>query len=207
MTDFLSNILSFPTLLFTGLLILVIIYWLLSLIGIADFDMDGSGGMEIEVAESPSFITKFKVDGIPVTITLSVVIFLSWVISFLVVHFYQDEDLESWLRAVIGAWVVLLSPILSVLLTGQILSPLRPLFDKMKNEAEGQKADSLVGKVAQVRTNKVSMSFGDADIDSGGASLILKIRAEEPNDFKRGDRVILSDYYPNENTYKIKSLP
>lgn len=205
MNDFLSNALSFPTLLFTGLLILVIIYWLLSLIGIADFDLDG-GGMEIEAAESPSFITKFKVDGIPVTISLSVVVFLSWVISFLVVHFYQDESLEDWLRMIIGAWVIILSPILSALLAGQILSPLRPVFEKMKNEAEGQKADSLVGKVAQVRTNKVSMSFGDADIDSEGASLILKVRAEEPNEFKLGDRVMISDYLPNENTYKIKSL-
>ena len=48
------------------------------------------------------------------------------------------------------------------------------------------------------------MSFGDADIDSQGASLILKIRAEEPNDLKRGDRVIITKYLPEEHVYLVR---
>ena len=206
MIDFINNILSFPTLFFTALLALVIFYWLSSLIGIAELDID-TGDIDISDATASSgFLTKFKLDGIPVTISVSVIIFLSWIISFLLVHFYQDEPLEGWLRALIGFWVVILVPVISTLLSGVILSPLKPIFHKMKNEAEGQKADSLVGLAVVVRTNKVTMNFGDADIDSGGASLILKIRAEEPNEFKRGDRVLLSEYHPRENTYKIKSF-
>lgn len=206
MIDFINNILSFPTLFFTALLALVIFYWLSSLIGIAELDID-TGDIDISDATASSgFLTKFKLDGIPVTISVSVVIFLSWIISFLLVHFYQDESLEDWLITLIGFWVVILVPVISTLLSGVILSPLKPIFHKMKNEAEGQKADSLVGLAVIVRTNKVTMNFGDADIDSGGASLILKIRAEEPNEFKRGDRVLLSEYHPRENTYKIKSF-
>ena len=204
MIDFLNNILSFPTLFFTGLLALVLFYWLSSLFGIADLDID-TGELDVSDATASSgFLTRFKLDGIPVTISVSVVVFLSWILSFLLVHFYQDESLESWLRILIGFWVIILVPVISALISGVLLNPLKPVFHKMKNEAEGQKADSLVGQAVIVRTNKVTMNFGDADIDSGGASLILKIRAEEPNEFKRGDRVLLSEYHPRENTYKIK---
>ena len=209
MIDFTNNILSFPTLFYTGLLALVLLYWVSSLFGIGDIDID-TGDLDVDISDtaaSSGFLTKFKLDGIPITISISVVVFLSWIFSFLLVHFYQDELLESWLRTFIGFWVIVLAPVVSALLSGILLSPLKPVFHKMKNEAEGQKADSLVGQAVIVRTNKVTMSFGDADIDSGGASLILKIRAEEPNSFKRGDRLMLSEYHPHENTYKVKAFP
>ena len=206
MIDFLNNILSFPTLFFTGLLALVLFYWLSSLLGIADLDID-TGELDIsEATASSGFLTRFKLDGIPITVSISVIVLLSWIFSFLLVHYYQDKLLENWLRIFIGAWVIILTPILSTLLSGIILSPLKPVFNRMKHEAEGQKADSLVGQTATVRTNKVTMNFGDADIDSGGASLILKIRATEPNTYKRGDRIMLTEYDPRENTYKVRPL-
>lgn len=209
MTDFLNNILSFPTLLFTGLLILVLLYWLSSLLGFGDVDLEvDAGDVDLsDAAGASGFLTKFKLDGIPITVSLSTVVFFCWILSFLMVHFYQDEPMEDWLKIFVGFWVIVLVPVISALLAGIVLTPLKPIFHKMKNEAEGQKAASFIGQAAIVRTNKVTMNFGDADMDSGGASLILKIRAEEPNNFKRGDRVMLSQYHPQENTYTIKSFP
>jgi len=219
MSEFLANILSFPTLFYTGLLALTLLYWFSSMLGLADFDFDGADldldldGMDAdasaaststELASSSGFLNKFKLDGIPLTISLSFVIFLSWILSFLFVNYYQDKIAEDWLQAFIGIWVILLAPVVSIPIIGVLLSPLKPIFKKFREEAEGRKADSLVGHSATVRTDKVTMSFGDADIDSQGASLILKIRAEEPNDLKRGDRIIITKYLPEEHVYLVR---
>jgi len=209
MTEFLGNIFSFPTLFYTGLLGLTLLYWFTSMMGLADFDfdldgIDADGSSNTDIAESSGFLNKFKLDGIPLTISLSFVIFLSWVLSFLLVNYYQDKVAEEWVKAFIGVWVILLAPVISVPIIGILLSPLKPIFKKFKEEAEGRKADSLVGHIAIVRTNKVNMNFGDADIDSEGASLILKIRAEEPNDLKRGDRIVITEYISDENIYMVR---
>ena len=209
MTEFLGNIFSFPTLFYTGLLGLTLLYWFTSMMGLADFDfdldgIDADGSSNTDIAESSGFLNKFKLDGIPLTISLSFVIFLSWGLSFLLVNYYQDKVAEEWVKAFIGVWVILLAPVISVPIIGILLSPLKPIFKKFKEEAEGRKADSLVGHIAIVRTNKVNMNFGDADIDSEGASLILKIRAEEPNDLKRGDRIVITEYISDENIYMVR---
>jgi len=215
MIEFFSNIFSFPTLFYTGLLTLTLLYWFASMLGLADFDFDGADldGIDVdasttsantELASSSGFLNKFKLDGIPLTISLSFVIFLSWILSFLCVNYYQDKIAEDWLQAFIGLWVIVLAPVISIPIIGILLSPLKPIFKKFREEAEGRKADSLVGHSATVRTDKVTMNFGDADIDSQGASLILKIRAEEPNGLKRGDRVIITKYLANENVYLVR---
>ena len=211
MTEFLSNILSFPTLFYTGLLGLTLLFWFASMIGLADFDFDG-GDIDLEginadgsdVAATSGFLNKFKLDGIPLTISLSFVIFLSWILSFLLVNYYQDKVADDWVKAFIGIWVILLAPVISTPIIGILLSPLKPIFRKFREEAEGRKADSLVGHIARVRTDKVNMNFGDAEIDHEGASLILKIRAEEPNELKRGDKVLLTEYIEGENIYKVR---
>lgn len=215
MADFLGNILTFPTLFYTGLLGLTILYWLSSMIGLADFDFDGGDVVSPEVGDAlevdgsdasgvSGWLSKFKLDGIPVTISVSLVIFLSWIICFLVVHYYDNKISDGWVEAFVGLWVIVLAPVVSAPIAGTLLSPLKPVFQKLKEHAEGRKADSLVGHIAIVRTNKVNMNFGDADIESEGASLILKVRAEEPNTLKRGDRVLITDYISGQNIYKVR---
>ena len=206
MTDFLNNAFAFPTLFYTGLLILTVLYWLASSLGLADLDL--SEGLEIEapdIADTSGWLNKFKLDGIPLTISISFVIFFSWMICFIAVHYYQDQISNNLVEIFVGIWIIILAPFISAPIVGTLLTPLKPFFKKLRESAEGRKADSLIGHLAVVRTNKVTMNFGDAEIDDEGANLILKIRAEEPNDFKRGDSVIITEYIEDENTYRVRA--
>lgn len=206
MTEFLNNAFAFPTLFYTGLLILTVLYWLASSLGFADLDL--SEGVEIEVpdvADTSGWLSKIKLDGIPVTISISLVIFFSWVICFIAVHYYQDKLSSNLVEIFVGLWIIILAPFISAPIVGTLLTPLKPFFNKLRESAEGRHADSLIGHLAIVRTNKVTMNFGDAEIDDEGANLILKIRAEEPNDFKRGDSVIITEYIADENTYRVRA--
>ena len=208
MTDFLNNAFSFPTLFYTGLLGLTILYWIVSSLGLADFDFADGNGIELEVpdaANASGWLNKFKLDGIPVTISISFVILFAWIICFIVVHFYQGKITNTSIEVFVGIWAIILAPIVAAPIVGTLLTPLKPVFQKLKEDGEGRKADSLIGHLAIVRTNKVSMSFGDAELDQEGANLILKVRAEEPNDFKRGDSVVITEYLEDENTYRVRS--
>ena len=206
MTDFLNNAFAFPTLFYTGLLILTVLYWLVSSLGLADLDIaDGAEFESPDIAETSGWLNKFKLDGIPLTISISFVIFFSWVICFIVVHYYQDQISNNLVEIFVGFWIIILAPFVSAPIVGTLLTPLKPFFRKLRDSAEGRKADSLIGHLAVVRTNKITMDFGDAEIDDEGANLILKVRAEEPNDFKRGDNVIITEYIETENTYRIRA--
>ena len=121
------------------------------------------------------------------------------------VHFYQDKISDGLIEVFLGLWVIILAPIVAAPIVGTLLTPLKPLFRKLKQDGEGRKADSLIGHLAIIRTNKVTMGFGDAALDDEGANLILKVRAAEPNDFKRGESVVITEYNTEDNTYIVRS--
>lgn len=204
MDTFLHNVFTFPTVFYSGLLVLVVLYWLSAVVGFADVDVF-DGDVDLDVDADPGFIaswlTRFKLDGIPLTITLSFVILGAWILSFLAVHFLYPILPEGWVQIAIGFWVLLLAPVIAAILVSPLLQPLKPLFKKLPEK----NAASLLGRYVIVRSSKVTTAFGEADLADGGAGLILKIRAAEPNAFKRGDKVMLHSYDPASNTYNIIS--
>lgn len=207
MTNFLSNAFTFPTIVYTGLLILVVLYWLSSIIGVTDLDP-----VETEIDADASglavWLTRFRLNGIPITLTLSVIIFLSWIICFFLIEFtYQMMEekgmTDGWVKIALQFWVLILTPALALPITIPLLAPLRPLMAKLKREATGAVANDFIGRTATVRSEKINASHGTVELSDGGAGLILQIRTDKENDYKRGDKVVLKEYLPETNTYKI----
>ncbi|MNQ46815.1 hypothetical protein D3C85_606410 [compost metagenome] len=56
-----------------------------------------------------------------------------------------------------------------------------------------------------MRSGTVSPQFGEADLDDQGAGLILRVRADAAQGFKRGDRVVLLQYLEAEHAYRVVS--
>jgi len=206
MTDLITNLLSFPTLIYTGLSLLTLLYWLAACFGLGDLNLGEGLELEGDIGDGASFLNKFKLDGIPVTISLTFVIFMSWTICFIAVDFYQDKITDSLIKTFVDLWILVLAPLVSAPIVGTLFSPLKPVFKKLKEDSEGRKANSLIGHLAIVRTNKITMNFGDIEVDDEGANLILKARADEPNQFSRGDKVTITEYVEDENTYRIRAM-
>lgn len=210
MVSFLSNILVFPTIFYTGLLILVVIYWLNSIIGLTNFEtIETNLETEIDVDVSDvsglaSWLTKFKLDGIPFTLTLSFIIFFSWIFCFFMVEVFIKDFDKEWVRVALGFWGIILSPVLAIPITAILLSPFKPIFRKLREEAKQPEANDFVGGIAIIRSGKVNQSHGSVELNDGGAGLVLQVRAKEPNRFQRGDSVILKEYQPANNTYLIR---
>jgi len=205
MTDLINNLLTFPTLIYTGLTLITLLYWLAACFGLGELSF-GEGLEGPEIADGTGLLNKFKLDGIPVTISLTAVILLSLAVSFVAVDYYHDKITDGLVEIFVGFWVVILAPVISAPIVGTLFSPLKPIFKKLREDSEGRKAHSLIGHLAVVRTNKVTLNFGDIEVDDEGANLILKARAKEPNMFTRGEKVIITDYNEDENTFRIRPM-
>lgn len=201
MYTFLQNSLTFPTVVYSGLLVIVLVYWLTAIMGIVDIDLleGDADGIADSTTDAGGWLHKFKLNGIPLTVSISFVILVSWVVCFLGVHWIYPMIDSEWIQIAIGFWLLVLTPFISIEIIAPLLKPLKSLFHKEPERT----AQDLLGHYVTVRTNKVTPQFGEGEYHDGGAGLILKIRAPEPNSIQRGAKVRLSRYDATTNTYQV----
>ena len=205
---FITKISLYPTIVFTGLVMFVTLYWVVSLLGIADMDsVDvGESGSDAAVSDlsSTGFFTglmlKFGLYGVPLVIILSLVSLIGWLLSYLYTSFLHQNFDSGVLYYVFGTGALIFVLVVSMWLTGIIISPIR------KNIARIPKRNSAnnVGKIAIVRTLSVTDKHGEAELNDGGAGLIVKVRSDNSTSLlKKGDRVMLIAYLEETNTYQV----
>ncbi|WP_201553110.1 MULTISPECIES: OB-fold-containig protein [Psychrobacter] len=205
---FITKISLYPTIIFTGLVMFVTLYWVVSLLGMADMDSvdlgESGGDAEVSTLSSTGFFTglmlKFGLYGVPLIIILSLISLIGWLLSYLYTSFLHQYFDSGVLYYLFGTGALIFVLVVSMWLTGIIISPIR------KNIAKIPKRNSSnnVGKIAVVRTLSVTDKHGEAELNDGGAGLILKIRSDT-NDglLKQGDRVMLVEYLKDANTYRV----
>lgn len=200
MQTFLDIALSFPTVIFSVLLMVAIGYWLATLLGLLETDILDLGDLGGEGAELGGFsgaLLKFGLDGLPVALIVTGISLFAWMMSYFTDFLLLRQLDPGLLRTALGLAATLLVVLLAIPLTGLLLQPLRPLFANLA----GPQAPSLLGREAVVRSPKVGPMQGEANLDDGGAGLILKVRSNE--EFSRGDRVVLVEYLPEHNAYRV----
>ena len=214
MDPFYLNITSFPTVIFTFLLAVSVLFWLVAVlgfidIGVLDFDIpDLDGQLDVNPdagLSSPDalagLLLKFGLNHVPVTIVVSLISFFGWFSCYYAVHFIFPYIPDGVLYYLAGFAVLLVALIIGVLITSILIRPLRPLFKKSLT----QSVKYILGQTAVVRTSRVDNEFGEAVLDDGGAGLILKVRTLGDARFSHGDRVILLEYVEAENSYRVIS--
>lgn len=206
---FMTKISLYPTVVFTGLVMFVTLYWLVSLIGMADMDNVelGEAGSDVSDLTSTGFFTglmlKFGLYGVPLIIILSLIGLIGWVLSYLYTSFLHQYFDSGLLYYVFGTGALIFVLVISMWLTGLIISPIRKNIAKIPK----RNASSNVGKIAVVRTLSVTNQHGEAELNDGGAGLILKIRSDaQDNLLKQGDKVMLVEYLDDANTYRVTPI-
>jgi len=202
---FVQTALSFPVVVLSFALCVAILYWLVAAMGILDVDL-----LDIEVDSSlenhslqpeglAGLLLKLGLNGVPVTLILTLLFFFAWLLCYFAELFLLRFLPLGIVRypvglLVVGAALVAVVPVVSLL-----VRPLRPLFLKM----EATTSKSVLGQVAIVRSGRVTAAQGEATLEDGGAGLILRVRADEAQGFKRGDRVVLLEYLEAEHAYRV----
>ena len=203
---FITKISLYPTIVFTGLVMFVTLYWMVSLLGMADMDTVDIGDASGEGADltSSGFVSglllKFGLYGVPLIVILSLISLIGWLLSYFYASFLHQNFDSGILYYLFGTGALIFVLVVSMWLTGIIISPIRNNIAKIPK----RNAASNIGKIAIVRTLSVTDKHGEAEVNDGGAGLILKIRSDI-NDglLKQGDRVMLVEYLESANTYRV----
>lgn len=215
MDPFYQNISSFPTAVFTLIFIVCLLYWLIAILGFIDIDfldtdMDiashDPSGLDIQhdlssVDVLAGLLLRFGLYGVPLTIIISFIALFGWFFCYYIVHYLFGFIADGWLHFLAGIPVFLFALYSAVLITAQLIKPLRLLFKK----TEQQTLKKILGQIAIVRTSRVDNKFGEAIFEDGGAGLVLKVRSIGDETFKKGDAVVLLEYLDEKNTYRVIS--
>lgn len=222
MQEFLEIISSLPTVLFTVPLALSLLYWAAVIVGAADVDL--LGGAEGTLEAGGEGLAEGAVEGLaeagaesglawlsgalklrsaPVTVVGSVFSLSGWLLSFFGMAWLGDRldgALPSWAA---GGLVGVVAFVGALLLTSLAVRPLAPIFEHKTKRGGAH----LVGKTCVIRSARVNARSGQAEMDDGGAGLLLHVRCpDEDNGLAKGDEALVIEYDEARDVYLVEPL-
>jgi len=198
---------QFPSVIFTTLLGVVVIYWLVGMLGLIDLDFAGDVDLELDadidanisVGGLTGFLLTFGLTGVPFTLVISIMALICWLIS-VYFQFYLLTWLPSgWLYYLLGSASDVAIFFISLPITAIIIRPLKGMF----NSVEAALSSQLIGLSATIATHSVSTTFGQARVFNEGAELLLDVRCDPQHTFTMGDKVLVIEYSPENHTYIV----
>ena len=186
---------SFPTAIYSVVLAVVLLYWLLAIVGVVDFD-HGHFHIEIhhadphELGSLASVAVALGLDGVPFSIVISLITFFAWFASALAQEFvlpWVALPPVSWAAGVV---VLVGAMVLAIPLTAISIRPLRRIFVTHRAASHA----SLVGLACRVVTTTVDENFGRAEVETRGVAHNIRICASTPNTLTKGSVARILEY-------------
>ncbi|RRD56190.1 ubiquinone biosynthesis protein [Comamonadaceae bacterium OH2545_COT-014] len=208
--SFLSAVSAFPTAIYTVLLGVALVYWVLALLGMVDFesssiDLDISAHADASpdsLGQIASYVLAFGLGGVPFSIALSLLALTGWTLSCLAGMWLLPllpAGPMHWLAALAA---LLASAALAVVITARLVRPLRRLF--VTHNAPSHAA--LVGQVCRILTGVVDERQGRAEVAQRGASLNIRVWAPRPNTLARGQQALIVEYDAASQRFLVQPL-
>jgi hypothetical protein len=201
--EFLQTVLTFPTVVYSVLLAVCAVYWLLAATGLADGDsvdglLGGDGGAD--AAGAAAMLNALGLGGVPLMIVATVFGVVAWLGTYFV-QLLALPGVPEKFHTVAAVAVMLAMLVPAALATSVVLRPVGRRLAKM----ESATTPSLLGQTGVVITPSLTGEYGQASVDDGGAGLILQVRHDAPNALQRGDRIVLIEYIEGQNAYRVVS--
>jgi hypothetical protein len=230
MSEVIVLALSFPAVIYTVLLGVVLVYWLFVVVGAIDLGEGSDGALEhlggdtvgaakgalhghVDVSDAGEVGGDGDADEGSAIALLANALHLKSVpvttILSLIVTF-------SWLTCTIGmqfisrslpqtgaslwAWLVFAASPLVALPLTSLAA--RPLKKVFTQRPATQRRD-LIGKTCIVRTGTVTSTFGEALLEDGGAGLVVRVRVEPDVKVARGDHVLIVDWDSERESFLV----
>lgn len=226
MEEFLDIALVFPTVVYSLALGFIVLYWLFVVIGVLDFellefdlgdfdadadidldvdldsDVDVNVDLDLEGSGGPGALLRvlhvIGIGRVPLTILLSVALLMAWAISYLGVAFWPTGSVST----AVSILILVASFLLAIPIASLLLHPIKPYFEHTTKRA----GNFIVGSMGVVLTGSVDEEFGQARVADGGASLVIAIRCESPNELKKGSKVLVVGWDESTNAYDVEPM-
>jgi hypothetical protein len=198
---------QFPTVIYSTLLGIVVVYWLVGMLGLvdlglagdADLDIDVDSDVNISVGGLTGLMLTFGLTGVPFTLVVSIIILICWLISFYLQFYILTWLPGGWLYYLMGSVSSFIVFLISLPITAIVIRPLKGLFKSV----EATESHHLVGNSAIIATGSVSETFGQARLFNNGAEILLDVRCDPEHTLKTGDEVLLIEYLTEKHAYIV----
>jgi hypothetical protein len=185
-TGFVGTALSFPTVLFSFLLLVVVGYWLLVLTGVLDLgddlDLDGVPG---------DVLAGLGLGGLPATIVFSLIVAVAWFVSLAGTALLDGLGLGVAARVAVSVGVLLVALCGAWLVTRLVAVPLSRLFPTGTESSR----QAFVGSLCTIRTGRVTADFGQAEVTAAdGSSAVVQVRQSGAEPLRAGSSALIYDY-------------
>ena len=196
---------------FTILLGIVTGYWLLVVAGFLDFDVHGG---EVDVSPDGATDLAHATEGVsgslksamqflnfgdvPGTIVGSILVLALWTFSMIGNHYFGDG---STFRTII---ILGGNAVLAVLVTKACTSPLKKFFKALNKEYEEH--IPVVGRTCTITTSEVTEKFGQAQIDTSGAPLLINVRTFGDTILTKGEAALIIKEDKENNLFTVAKL-
>jgi len=220
---FFEVILSYPTVVYTVLLGVGLVYWMFAIIGLVDFDSGGpdldadlepeadihhleaeipgssTGDSPTTVSTLASYLVALGLSGVPFSVVISLLALFSWVISSIATLWVLGFVPTAPLRFIVASLILIGAFTFAIPVVAICVRPMRRLFVKHSAISNA----SLVGQECIVLTGGVDEKFGRAEVMARGASYHIHVVADTPNNLKRGDTAFIVEYDEGAEIYRI----
>lgn len=214
MNEFLTNALTFPTMVFSILLGFCVVYWMFAAFGVFDvtegWAVDADVGDFVDAhAHHPdasngghglaAILARFGLGGVPFMVMLTVLSLTAWIASYFLQMLVLSHfpDLVRW---VVGLGVIAAALVGGVFLTSLMLRPVRWAVARFGPEPP----KPVLGRVGEVISPQVDDRGGRVQVEDGGAGLIFQVRTSSGVVYPRGAKVVLLSVDEN-HVYEVIS--
>lgn len=224
MFEFIFEALRPVNLPFTAVMGLVTFYWILVGFGALDFDsepaLDVSHGGDLQVDGTvggehgldashhdpasgihgavKSALQFLHFGDVPSMIIVSVMALSFWTFSMLSNHYFNEGSI---LRALV---LFLPNLVVTILITKAATLPLKKLFTAMNREYEQHQP--VLGRTCTIMTSEVTDRFGQAQIETTGAPLVIHVRTYGDATFTKGESALIIKEDKENNLFTVAKL-
>jgi len=196
---------QFPTVIYSTLLGIVVVYWIVGMLGLIDLDFAGDadldidGDVDVSVGGITGLFLTFGLTGVPFTLVISIIILICWLISFYLQFYLLTWLPDGWLYYLLGTVSDFIVFLISLPITAIVIRPLKGMFKSVETAT----STHLVGKDATIATSKVSETFGQARLFNEGAEILVDVRCDPEHTLKMGDKVLVIEYLLENHAYIV----
>ncbi len=184
-----------PTAVYTGLLAVFVLYWLVVALGALDLEsFDGS--------HEHGMFEFLTLDRVPVSLIATCVVLLSWFLCLIgetQVRPLVGDAMPRWLfSGALGFAALVAGTVASAFL----LRPLKPLFRLTSEHSH----EHLVDKQVTVTSSTVDQRFGTAIYATVGPDVLLNVICQPQHTLVKGDPAVVVEYDAARDLYVIAPL-
>ncbi|MFO7530393.1 MAG: hypothetical protein R6W86_16610 [Marinobacter sp.] len=197
MNTFLQIAFGFPTLLWTALLLFSLLYWVVAIVGIADFDVFD---IDLDLTEAAGsglagLMATLGLTGVPLPLVLTAFSLSGWMVSYFGDLLLLTNLSPGLLSLIAGTLLFIVSLVTGTKLGALLIKPVKGLFKSTK----ACRRDVL--GITGTAVYAISGDAGQIDCFVNGAHVRLQARSNQS--IQPGEKAVVIKYHRELKAYQV----